>query len=151
MRILRGGGYPTPGPVPQSALTGPGSPAAWPISAPPDPCSRVVADPPCGGTSLDSPRAGRQQGQVSSSRYAGGPFIPGPASPGTFRCPGPDNPQTWVNVEPPYAERDVPGAGGGPNPRNVPLDRRDRPGSDDQAEQQHQDDADDGDQRLHDR
>ena len=35
--------------------------------------SRVDADPPRGGTSPNSPRAGRQQGQVSSSRCAGGP------------------------------------------------------------------------------
>ena len=35
--------------------------------------ARVVPDPSCGGTSPNSPRAGRQQGQVSSSRYAGGP------------------------------------------------------------------------------
>ena len=33
----------------------------------------VDSDPSCGGTSPNSPRAGRQQGQASSSRYAGGP------------------------------------------------------------------------------
>ena len=33
------------------------------------------ADPPRGGTSLNSPRAGMQQGQVSSSRYVGGPCL----------------------------------------------------------------------------
>src|SRR5690625_3822966 len=38
---------------------------------------RLVADPPCGVTSLNSPRAGRQQGQVSSGGCAGGPLLPG--------------------------------------------------------------------------
>jgi hypothetical protein len=35
----------------------------------------VESDPSCGGTSPNSPRAGRQQGQASSSRYAGGPLM----------------------------------------------------------------------------
>ena len=49
--------------------------AAGRISALPRGSTRVGADPPRGGTSLNSPRAGMQQGQVSSSRYVGGPLM----------------------------------------------------------------------------
>lgn len=34
-------------------------------------------NPPCGGTSPNSPRAGRQQGSVGSAGYAGGLFVSG--------------------------------------------------------------------------
>src|SRR5680860_472677 len=44
--------------------------------------SRVGGDPSRGGTSPNSPRAGRQQGQVSSSRYAGGPACAEPLGAG---------------------------------------------------------------------
>src|SRR5450759_259218 len=44
------------------------------ISNRPGIAARVVPDPPRGGTSPNSPRAGRQQGQASSSRYVGGPL-----------------------------------------------------------------------------
>jgi hypothetical protein len=53
-------------PTPQLAVSS--------ISERPDYSARVGPGPPCGGTSPNSPRAGRQQGQVSSSRYAGGPL-----------------------------------------------------------------------------
>lgn len=36
-----------------------------------------AADPSCGVISLNSPRAGRQQGQVSSGGCTGGPCLPG--------------------------------------------------------------------------
>ena len=36
----------------------------------------MVADPSCGVTLLNSPRAGRQQGQAGSDGCAGGPFFP---------------------------------------------------------------------------
>ena len=41
----------------------------------PEHSARVRSGPPRGGTSPNSPRAGRQQGQASSSRYAGGPLM----------------------------------------------------------------------------
>src|SRR5450759_1058161 len=72
MRILRRGGYLRVGRTPQSAA---------PLVYERQTCrlqrrghsATVDSDPSCGGTSPNSPRAGRQQGQASSSRYAGGP------------------------------------------------------------------------------
>jgi len=74
MRILRPGDYLRGAHTPQSV-------AVLALECPifglqcSDHSARVNTDPPRGGTSPNSPRAGRQQGQVSSSRYAGGPLM----------------------------------------------------------------------------
>ena len=39
--------------------------------------ARLPANPPCGGISLNSPRAGRQQGQVGSIGCVGGLSVSG--------------------------------------------------------------------------
>ena len=43
-------------------------------------CEQAPIADPCGDISPNSPRAGRQQGSVSSFGCAGGLFLPGPAT-----------------------------------------------------------------------
>ncbi len=52
-------------------------------------CVRLVADPPCGVISLNSPRAGRQQGQAGSGGCAGGPCMPDGSGPARREPAGP--------------------------------------------------------------
>lgn len=80
-------------------------------------------DPSYGVTPLNSPRAGRQQGQVGSGGCAGGPRMPRPRMPGP-RTSGPRT--SGTARRPPRATQ----GGPGPDPRSHPAARTTVPSGD---------------------